>query len=364
MILRLQLENFRNYENETVMPAPGINVFFGLNGQGKTNILEGVYYLLTGKSYRVQRDQELIRWGQDSFHMYGEFVVASRPVFLESHYINKRKIIKINQVSCRRLSDYVGTVNVVYFSPDDLFMVKGGPAERRRFLDFHIAQRRPSHIGLLNSYNKVLQHKAALLKTPLSRDKKCEQLRLWNEQLLQIGEKVIRNRWDMANRLNAVSRSIYSLLSDQQEKMDTVYISCGEEQLKKSLLRFSELLEEKISAEIERQMILIGPHRDDLRISLNGRLARLYASQGQQRSLVLSLKLAEMEIIKEDKGEYPLLLLDDVLSELDNLRREYLVQFINSSAIQTLMTLTSADEPHFKAQAGFRVHQGRIRRVY
>jgi len=364
MICRLQLEDFRNYEKEIVVPTAGINVFFGLNGQGKTNILEGVYYLLTGKSYRVQRDQELIRWGKTGFHIYGKFIVAQRPVFLESHYLDKHKIIRINQVSCKKLSDYVGTVNVVYFSPDDLFMIKGGPAERRRFLDFHIAQRRPSYISLLNSYNKVIQQKAALLKAVLSKDTKCEQLRLWNEQLFRIGEKIICSRWEMVNRLNTVSRAIYSLLSNQKEKMDIVYISSGEEQLEKALSRFAELLEEKMIAEIERQMILTGPHRDDLRISLNDRSARLYASQGQQRSLVLSLKLAEMEIIKEDKGEYPLLLLDDVLSELDSLRREYLVQFINSSAIQTLMTLTSAEEPQFRAQAGFRVHQGRIRRVY
>lgn len=364
MINKLRLENFRNYEKETILPTPGINVFFGLNGQGKTNVLEAIYYLLTGKSYRVQRDQELIRWGQTNFHIYGEFNVAQRPIFLESHYLNKRKIIKINQIACRKLSDYVGTINVVYFSPDDLYMIKGGPSERRRFLDFHIAQRRPSHIGLINSYNKIIHQKAALLKTNVSVSLKIEQLRLWNEQLFITGKKIIMNRSEMINRLNYISHNIYKRLSNQMEKMNIEYVSMGQEELEKSISKFSELLEDKIMSEIERQIILVGPHRDDLRISLDEKSARNYASQGQQRSIVLSLKLAELEIMKEEKGEYPLLLLDDVLSELDSFRREYLVEFINFSSIQTLMTLTSADEPQVKANAKFKVHQGRIRRVY
>ncbi len=178
MIHKLCLENFRNYEKEVILLTPGVNVFFGLNGQGKTNVLEAIYYLLTGKSYRVQREQELIRWGQTNFDIYGEFNVAQQSIFLESHYQNKRKIIKINSVSCKKLSDYVGTINVVYFSPDDLFLIKGGPAERRRFLDLHIAQRRPSYISLINSYNKIIHQKAALLKTNVSAPLKTEQLRL------------------------------------------------------------------------------------------------------------------------------------------------------------------------------------------
>ncbi len=153
------------------------------------------------------------------------------------------------------------------------------------------------------------------------------------------------------------------MLSNQKEKLVIDYISMGQEQIEKAISRFAELLEEKMKSEIERQIILVGPHRDDLRIFLDEKPARYYASQGQQRSIVLCLKLAEMEIIKKEKDQYPLLLLDDVLSELDNFRREYLVEFINSASIQTLMTLTSADEPQVKANARFKVHQGHIRRV-
>lgn len=364
MIQKLSLENFRNYEKEEIILTPGNNVFFGLNGQGKTNVLEGLYYLLTGKSYRVQRDQELIRWGQTNFHLFGEFKISQRSFFLESHYLDKRKIIKINQVPCKKLSDYVGTINVIYFSPDDLFMVKGGPQERRRFLDFHIAQRRPSHIGLINSYNKVIQQKGALLKTNMSINLKINQLRLWNEQLLTIGKKIIINRCELTNLLNNISHNIYSMLSNQKEKMNIVYVSLGQEEMEKSISKFSELLEEKMMLEIERQIIMIGPHRDDLKILLNEKSAKHYASQGQQRSIVLSLKLAELEIIKDEKGTYPLLLLDDVLSELDSFRREYLVEFINSSSIQTLMTMTSADEPQVRSKARYKVHQGQIRREY
>ena len=364
MLQKLHLENFRNYVNENILLTPGNNVFFGSNGQGKTNVLEGIYYLLTGKSYRVQRDQELIRWGQKNFYIFGEFKAADRPIYLESHYLDKRKIIKINQVPCKKLSDYVGTINVIYFSPDDLFMIKGGPLERRRFLDFHIAQRRPSHIGFINSYNKVIHQKGALLKSNIPTKMKVDQLRLWNDQLLNIGEKVIRNRSELTDRLNDISHKIYTMLSNQKENLSIVYISIGQEKIEEAISKFSMLLEEKMLLEIERQVILIGPHRDDLRISLNEKSAKHFASQGQQRSIVLSLKLAELEIIREEKGEYPLLLLDDVLSELDSFRREYLIEFINSSPIQTLMTMTSADEPQVKAKAGFKVHQGKIRREY
>lgn len=133
IIINFRLQNFRNYQDETIILMPGINILIGDNGQGKTNVLEGIYYLLTGKSYRVQREQELLRWDQREFHLYGDFLMAHHRVSLESHYRDKKKIVKVNQVPCQRLSDFVGTINVIFFSPDDLVMVKGGPSERRRF---------------------------------------------------------------------------------------------------------------------------------------------------------------------------------------------------------------------------------------
>ena len=361
MINNLRLQNFRNYQDETVQFMPGTNLLIGDNGQGKTNLIEGIYYLLTGKSYRVQREQELLRWDQSEFHIYSDFLLAHHKVFLESHYRDKKKMVRVNKIPCHRLSDFVGTINVIFFSPDDLIMIKGGPLERRRFLDLHIAQMRPGHVSLLNAYNKVVQQKSALLKSYIEKSLKYSQLQLWNEQIAELGEKIIRNRADLTLRLQDVAEQIYTNLSSQKERIKVQYIALGKKTIDEAISDFPQLLNDKLEQEIERQMVLIGPHRDDVQILLNDKAARLFASQGQQRSLVLSLKLAELELIRLEKGEYPLLLLDDVLSELDSFRRDYLIQFIESSNIQTLLTMTSA-EPHLKSGTLYYVENGHIRR--
>jgi len=361
MINNLKLQNFRNYQDETIKFMPGTNILMGDNGQGKTNVIEGIYYLLTGKSYRVQREQELLSWDQSEFHLYGDFLMTHHKVSLESHYKDKKKIVKVNKVPCQRLSDFVGTINVVFFSPDDLVMVKGGPSERRRFLDLHIAQMRPGHVSLLNSYNKVLQQKSALLKSYVAKSLKYSQLQLWNEQIIKFGETIIRNRVDLTERLQSVADRVYGNLASQKEKLKVTYIALGNNNIDEAIERFPQLLNDKLENEIERQMVLIGPHRDDVQILLNDKPARLYASQGQQRSIVLSLKLAELELIRQEKKEYPILLLDDVLSELDRFRRDYLMNFIESSCIQTLITMTSA-EIHLESGTLYYVEKGHIRR--
>lgn len=361
MINNLRLQNFRNYQDETINFMPGTNILMGDNGQGKTNVIEGIYYLLTGKSYRVQREQELLRWEQSEFHLHGDFLMADHKVSLESHYRDKKKMVKVNQVPCQRLSDFVGTINVVFFSPDDLVMIKGGPSERRRFLDLHIAQMRPGHVSLLNAYNKVVQQKSALLKSFVDKSLKYSQLQLWNEQMIILGEKIIRNRVDLTKRLQGEADYIYGNLTSQKETLKATYLALGNKNIDEAISDFPKLLNDKIDQEIDRQMVLIGPHRDDVQILLDDKPARLYASQGQQRSIVLSLKLAELELIRQEKGEYPLLLLDDVLSELDRFRRDYLMNFIESARIQTLITMTSA-EKHLESGALYYVEKGHIRR--
>lgn len=357
----LSLQNFRNYADEQVTFRPGINILLGDNGQGKTNVLESIYYLLTGKSYRVQREQELLRWEQNSFYLQGIFHLAGRSVYLESHYQNKKKIIKINHVPCRRLSDFVGTVNVVFFSPDDLIIIKGGPSERRKFIDLQIAQMSPGYIKLLNDYNKVIKQKSALLYSQIDESLKRVQLQLWNEQIVKYGESIIRNRESLIQRLQDTADDIYKNLTSQKEQINLLYVTMGNGDVDEAIANFPGLLDKKMEQEIRRQMVLVGPHRDDLQILLNGKSARLYASQGQQRSLVLSLKLAELELIRQVKKEYPLLLLDDVLSELDYFRRDYLMKFMESAPMQSLITMTSA-EKHLSAGTLYFVEQGHIRR--
>jgi len=342
-IKNLTLHNFRNYKDENIEFNNGINILSGSNGQGKTNILEGIYYLITGKSHRIKSENELILWDEKDFYLLGNFIINNRKIKIESFYQYKKKIIKINQIPCKRLSDYVGTVNVVFFSPDDLEIIKKGPSERRKFLDLLIIQNRPSHISLLNKYIKVLQQKTGLLKKFSRTENIKEQIEIWNEQIYEIGSAVIKNRWEYTLKLQKYSREIFTKIFSPSECMSLIYESMGKQTLDESIIAFKQLLSDKMEQEIERKLILVGPHRDDLLVEINNKSARLFASQGQQRSLVLCLKLAEMEIIYNIKREYPILLLDDVFSELDKQRKEYLINYVNSLSGQTIITMTGSD---------------------
>jgi DNA replication and repair protein RecF len=298
-IKSFQLDNFRNYCDQKIEFQKGINLLVGENGQGKTNILEGINYLLTGKSYRAKQEQELIRWGEKNFYLKANCQIKDRTVGLESYFETGKKVMKINKLSIRRLSDYVGTVNAVFFSPDDLNIVKKSPNERRRFLDLLIAQVKPGHVLLMNTYIKIVKQKNNLLRNEKRQDSLKKQLPVWNEQLVDAGSKIILNRWSFAEKLNQFCQPIFKSIFSVNDQIDLSYYSLGKKDINEALQTFQQLLEQKMNMEIEKRMILIGPHRDDLNIELNNKPAKLFASQGQQRSSVLSLKLAEMEIIKK-----------------------------------------------------------------
>jgi len=355
------LRHFRNYKEQKIEFQPGINLLVGANGQGKTNVLEGVYYLITGKSYRVKLENELIYWGEKNFYLQASFHASDRLIRLESYYETGKKVMKINQLASKRLSDYVGTVNAVFFSPDDLHIIKNSPQERRRFLDLLISQIKPGHILLLNSYLKIIRQKNNLLKKEKNVSLLRSLLQAWNEELAETGAKIIVNRWHFTQSLNQYCKSIFKSIFSPKDDMELLYLGLGKKSLEESLKIFPELLENKIDQEIEKRNVLIGPHRDDLLIELNGRSAKLFGSQGQQRSLVLCLKLAEMEIIRREKNEYPILLLDDVLSELDEFRREFLLNYIHTAGKQTVITMTGADKKmiHFEKNV-FQVSNGKI----
>ena len=361
-IKHLQLNNFRNYRTLNIQFNQGINLLIGSNGQGKTNILEAINYLLTGKSYRIKQENELIHWEEKNFYLQAIFNIQDRDINLESYYEPRKKVMKINGLSCQKLSDYVGTVNAVFFSPDDLNIIKEGPQQRRRFLDHLITQVKPSHISLMNSYLRIIRQKTILLKTEKNYNLLKAQLQVWNEQLVDVGGKIIKNRWDLRNELSDHCNPIFNQIFAQELNMNLTYVSIGKT-LEECLHMFPEVLSKKMSQEIERKAALIGPHRDDLQIDLNDRSAKLFASQGQQRALVLCLKLAEMEIILNEKGEYPILLLDDVLSELDSSRRQYLMNYIRSSPKQTIITMTDGEKELINPDTPiFEVSQGKIRR--
>lgn len=357
----LSLKNFRNYKDENIALAPETNILVGENGQGKTNIIEAIYYLINGKSYRVQRETELILWGESFFDLRGRFQRQARTIDISSHYENRHKNVAVNRVPIHKLSDYMGTINAVSFSPDDLTMVKGGPIERRKFLDRHIAQIRPGYVATLNQYNKVLQQKAALLRAPIAEREKIAQLKLWNSQMTDFGERIISARFHLVEEMQQQAKKIYADISAHHEELGMFYSSLGKNDLEKAREALPLLLEEKMHEEIERQSIQVGPHRDNLNLTLKGKAARLYASQGQQRTIVLSLKLSQVELIRQDKAEYPMLLLDDVLSELDRSRRAFLLEFIHSCSIQTLLTMTNGENLPPR-QAVFEIEKGCIRR--
>ncbi len=363
IIKNFSLYNFRNYNEQKIDFQQGINLLIGSNGQGKTNILEGINYLLTGKSYRVKQENELILWGKDKFYLQASCLVNDRLIKLESYYETGKKVMKINQLACKRLSDYVGTVNAVFFSPDDLNIIKKSPNERRRFLDILIAQVKPAHVSLLNSYLKIIKQKNILLRHEKRIDLLKGQIQAWNEQLVEIGSKIIINRGVFTEKLNNYCRTIFKSIFSVDDDIDLVYSSLGKKDINEALSIFPEILEIKMMLEIEKKTVIIGPHRDDLLIDLNGKAAKLFASQGQQRSMVLCLKLAEMEIILKEKGDYPILLLDDVLSELDEFRREYLIEYIDSANKQTIITMTGADQKIVnRKKAVYQVTNGSIRR--
>lgn len=361
-IKSFKLHNFRNYDDQQLVFHKGVNLLIGPNGQGKTNALEGIYYLLTGKSYRVKQENELIFWGEKSFYLQGSFGLLERVLQLESYFENGKKVMKINQLAAKRLSDYVGVVNAVFFSPDDLDIVKRSPHERRRFLDLLITQIKPSHISLLNAYLRIIKQKNNLLKQEKNLKSLQSQLAVWNDQLVETGRKLILERWEFTEKLNTYCRPIFNSIFSKDDQMQLNYLSLGKRNPEEALVFLPEVLEKRMNQEIEKKAVLFGPHRDDLLIDLNGKAARVYASQGQQRSLVLCLKLGEMEIIYNHKEEYPILLLDDVLSELDEYRREYLLDTISSSGKQTIITMTGADEKiinnHTKV---FRILDGKVK---
>lgn len=362
-IIDFYLTNFRNYKEQRVTFEPGINLLIGPNGQGKTNVLEGITYLITGKSSRIKSENDLMQWGEKNFYLSASFRVLDRQLKLESFYEPGKKVMKINQLACKRLSDYIGTVNSVSFSPDDLNIVKKGPNERRRFIDLLIAQIKPSHIALLNSYIRIIHQKNILLRTEKNVTHLKNQIQAWNEQIIDIGTRIIINRSEMTGKLNDHCHRIFKNIFSDADQLELNYHALGKKDNRQAINDFPEMLEKKMIQEIERKAVLIGPHRDDVIILLNGNDTRLFASQGQQRSIVLSLKLSEMEIIRDEKHEYPILLLDDVLSELDEIRREYLIDYIHSSQKQTIITMTGADDRIINNKtAVYNVLNGNIRR--
>jgi DNA replication and repair protein RecF len=335
-IKKLNIVNFRNYKNLFLEFNRHVNIFTGDNAQGKTNILESIYFCSLGKSHRTNRDSELINWNSDN--AYINILVGKERLDKKIEikiFKENKKGVNINSKKLSKLSELIGVFNVVMFSPEDLKIIKGSPQNRRKLLDVELCKLNPQYYYNLAQYNKVLNEKNIVLKKFNNKDKGI--IDIYNSQLSQYGAEIIKQRIIFINKLNEKGKKIHSGITSNQEKIDFKYMTSIKkfENIQQELY---QALTESINNDIDKRTTLIGPHRDDFLVSLNGVNARIYGSQGQQRTAVLTIKFATLDIIKEYIGEYPVLLLDDVLSELDAKRQKFILNSIND--MQTIITCT------------------------
>lgn len=355
LIKNMELERFRNYDEVKIDFSPGMNIFYGRNAQGKTNLLEAIAMFSLGKSFRAKKEEEVIQWNGETSYIRGIFSGQSNPVVIEIGIGQKEKRYKYNGRIVKR-NDIFGQVPVVIFAPDDLQLIKGSPSYRRNFIDLYLAQMEPKYRLIYYNYSKVLQQRNRLLK---ERYIDHHELEVWNEQLVEKGAKVTTYRLFLIESILPYIIQIQRQISNESEELNVQYIGFKNQVLNQySEDQLKILLQEAIAAvrnsEMERKITLVGPQLDDLRITVaNGVELRVFGSQGQQRTASLAMKLGLIEKIKDIRGEYPVLLLDDVMSEFDDNRKQALLTSLINS-VQTFITATSyKDFPGYTKQAVF-----------
>lgn len=350
---KLELNNFRNYRGLTWECDPGVNIIAGANAQGKTNLLEAVYFLSAFTSFRRCGREEMINMDSDYFFLGCSFYKGGMSHTIKAGYSRKKKYaLKLDNNSVHKLGEIIGHLNTVVFSPDDLFMLKGDPGERRRFLDREIIQMSPQSYSYFQRYNKALKQRNNILKEIRDRGKGGEILNSFDMQLAEAGAYILFRRKEALDRLLALIRLSHRKITSGSEELLLAY-SGGLEPWWPEVYRqgdlgqwqaaYMEILKDKVKEDIRRGTTTFGPHRDDIKFYINGNDIKKYGSQGQQRTAVLALKIGELELMKGQRGEYPLLLLDDVLSELDSQRREALIGVVNQR-VQTFITGTKIQE--------------------
>ncbi len=344
-IENIRLINFRNYKSLDINLNKNMNIFIGKNAQGKTNLLESIYMCATGRSFRTNRDKEIINFNKSQAYIGAKIRIDNLQKFIEIKIDkNKPKRIRVNKVELNNFRELNSGLNVVIFSPDDLKLIKDGPIERRNFLDTSISQIKPIYKHNIGRYNKVLYQRNNLLKSNKSRDEILNLLDIFNVQLAKIGTEIILYRQQFVEKLSKLAEKIHYQLTLDKEKLSLEYISNVDYKRIKDKTNLEKNFLSQLKKTVNKDLAVgtteIGPHRDDILININNIDARSFASQGQQRTIVLSIKLSEVEIIKEDRGLYPVLLLDDVFSELDKERRKYLTTSFKN--MQTIITSTDS----------------------
>ena len=358
-IKKLFLQNFRNYEREQFVFTDGLNVLFGKNAQGKTNCAEAVFYLCTGASLRIRHDKQLIKIGAEKAIITAEAENRYGTVTIEAEISETKREIRVNGTKINKNADLMGHVNSVFFSPGELRLIQDGPDERRRFMNISISQTSPAYYTALLRYNRILDQRNALLKNP-DYALVLDTLPVWDEQLCKYAATIVKKRMEFLEKLSPYAQEVHAYLTDGAEELrvslDKKYVG-DEQEIAQTLMRRLANVYEK---DMRLGFTTVGPHRDDLDVLISGVDAKSYASQGQTRTAALSLKLAEVQIFKDVSGEYPVLILDDVMSELDLPRRKKLLQRIHG--IQTLLTCTHAERVLYGTDSNkIRIENGKVK---
>lgn len=355
-IKSLKLKNFRNYDILKLGFDDATNIFYGDNAQGKTNILESIYISGTTKSHRSTKDKDLIQFENEESHI--ETIVEKNGMNyqIDMHLKkNSPKGIAVNRIPIKKASELFGIINIVFFSPEDLNIIKNGPSERRRFIDLELSQLNKIYLNNLSNYNRIVNQRNRLLKDIAHQKNLMETLEIWDMQLVQYGTKIIEQRTKFVNDINKIISFIHKKLTGNKEEIKIIYEPSN------GHLTLEQALKKNREKDIRVKSTSAGPHRDDISFMVGNIDIRKFGSQGQQRTAALSLKLSEIELVKQSIHDTPILLLDDVLSELDKHRQNYLLDSIHD--IQTLITCTGVDEfvnHRFSINKIFHVQNGQV----
>ena len=335
-INQINLMNFRNYNEQIINLNPHINVFYGNNAQGKTNILESIFLCGFGKSFRTSKEKEMIQLGKEYTQVELQYQKSDRSGKIKIILANKKQI-EVNGVKIKKLSELVGNLNLVIFTPDDIQILKNGPAERRRFLDMMIGQLRPNYVYTLNLYLKTLEQRNNYLRQIKEEKKAEEMLEIWDEKLAEYAVIIWKYRNEFIEKLKQKIKVIHKQITNEKEELKIEYLSeCENKE------NYLSLLKQRRKLDIIKGFTTKGIHRDDFKALINEKEVGIYGSQGQHRTSILTLKLAELYVIYDEIGEYPILLLDDFMSELDENRRKSFLQYIKDT--QVIITCTDKME--------------------
>lgn len=356
-IEKIELKNFRNYKEQKIFLEKGINIFFGDNAQGKTNIIESIFICSLGKSFRARKEKELINFEEKNASIKVEYKKKDREgeIFYK---IEDKKQIFVNKVNIKKMSDILGNINIVMFSPEDINLLKDGPSNRRKFINMLISQLRPNYVHEYNLYLKVLEQKNNYLKKLKGENVNIDNnlLDIYDEKLTELSFKIYQYRNEFIEKIKEKINDVHKKITEEKEQIKIKYISDSEN---KEI--FLKKLKDSRKQDIINGYSSKGIQRDDILFFINGKKVDIYGSQGQQRTLILSLKIAELEIIKDEIGEYPVLLLDDFMSELDEKRKNNFLKSMKK--MQIIITCTDIINIKDVKMNKYKVKEGNILKI-